>query len=100
MTTRQFKRGEKNKYSLEEKAALGELCKKYKKEYDEKSTEMSKMVNWNNKTKKHADRQPTEGFLARAVCEFYPDLKELKHGGGVTGDIQINDTDMHAPLKS
>ena len=26
--TRQFKRGEKNRYALEEKDALGELCKK------------------------------------------------------------------------
>lgn len=79
MATRQFTRGEKHKYSLDEKVALGELCKKYKKEYDEKSVEMSKMVNWNDKTKKHANRQPHQGFLARAVREFYPDLKKLKH---------------------
>ena len=53
MTTRKFKKGEKEKYSLEEKAALGELCKKYKLEYDAKSLELNKMVNWNDKTKKH-----------------------------------------------
>ena len=79
MTTRQFKRGEKDKYSLEEKAALGELCMKYKKEYNDKCAELNKMVNWNSKTKKHANRQPNEGFLSRAVREFYPDLKDLKH---------------------
>ena len=35
-TDRKLARAEKEKYSLEEKDALGQLCKKCKKEYDAK----------------------------------------------------------------
>ena len=40
------------------KMHLENFVKKHKKEYDAKSAELCKMVNWNDKTKKHANHQP------------------------------------------
>ena len=77
--SRKFVRGKNDKYSLVEKDELGKLCKKYKDEYDAKVDEYKKQVNWNDKMKKHTKKLPREGYLARAVREYYPDLQGLKH---------------------
>ena len=45
--SRKFVRGKNDKYSLVEKDELGNLCKKYKDEYDAKIDEYKKQVNWN-----------------------------------------------------
>ena len=75
--SRKFFRGKNDKYSLVENDELGKLCKKYKDEYDAKVDEYKKQVNWNNKMKKHTKILPREGYLARAVREYYPDLQGL-----------------------
>ena len=46
---RKFIRGQLKKYTLEEKHGLGELCKKYRDEYDAEITETSKKANYNYK---------------------------------------------------
>ena len=52
MDDQKFIRAERGKYSLEEKKALGELCKKSKNEYDAKADKLSKKLNCNDKMKK------------------------------------------------
>lgn len=80
MAERKFIRAERGKYSMEEKEALGKLCKQYKNEFDAKSTELSKkVINYNDKMKKHTKPVPREGYIARAVRDFYPDLRNVKH---------------------
>ena len=53
MAERNFIRAERGKYTLEEKEALGKLCKEYKDEYDLKIKETADKVNYNEKMKKH-----------------------------------------------
>ena len=77
--SRKFAHGKNDKYSLVEKDELRMLCKKYKDEYDAKVDEYKKQVNWNDKMKKHTKKLPREGYLARAVREYYPDLQGPKH---------------------
>ena len=73
--SRKFLRAERGKYSLEERNALGELVKKYKEEYDKQVENSATQINYNAKNEK----TPHEGFIARAVREFYDDLKDVKH---------------------
>ena len=71
MAERKFIRAERGKYSMEEKEALG---------FDAKAAELSKkVINYNNKLKKHTKPIPREGYIGRAVCDFYPDLRNVKH---------------------
>ena len=77
MADRKFSRAERGKYSLEEKEALGKLCEKYKLEFDEKVKSTSKQVNYNEKRKKHTNQTPRDGYVAKAVREFFEDLKTL-----------------------
>ena len=80
MAEQKFIHAERGKYSVEEKEALGKLCKQYKHEFDAKATELSKKVlNYNNKMRKHTKQIPREGYIARAVRDFYPDLRNVKH---------------------
>ena len=59
-SVRKFKRGEKDKYSMEEKMELVKVVQKHKKKYE-------------------ASKNKRGGYLAPAVREFYPDLKKVKH---------------------
>ena len=77
--SRKFLRAERGKYSLEEKNALGELVKKYKEEYYKQVENSAIQINYNGKMRKHTKKTPREGFIARAVGEFYDDLKDVKH---------------------
>ena len=36
-------------------------------------------INYNEKMRKHTKKTPREGFIARAVREFYDDLKDPNH---------------------
>lgn len=83
MADRKFKRGEKEKYSLYEKEELGKLCRKYKEDYDEKVQRHGNHATYNAKRKKHTTPLPQEGYIARAVREYYSDLKDLKHDNPV-----------------
>ena len=44
MAERKFIHAERGKYSMEEKEALGKLCKQYKHEFDAKAAELSKKL--------------------------------------------------------
>ena len=59
---RKFIRAQKDKYTMEEKIELAKLVQQYKEEYE------------NDKSKKQH-----QGYVARAVREFYADLKNAKH---------------------
>ena len=61
------------------KDALGKLCEKYKLEYDKKCKSTSGQVTYNEKRKNHTNRTPWEGYVVKAVREFYSDLKNVKH---------------------
>ena len=71
MAEQKFIRAERGKCSMEEKEALGKLCKQYKHEFDAKAAELS--------MKKHTKPIPREGYIARAVRGFYPDLRNVEH---------------------
>ena len=79
MADRTFNRAKRGKYTLEEKNALGKLCEKYKLEYDEKLNSTSGQITYNEKRKKHTNQTPREVYVAKAVREFYSDLKDVKH---------------------
>ena len=53
------------------------MCVKYKEEYDKKVEENKNAVNYNERRKKHTAKLPREGYLARAVREYYSDLFRL-----------------------
>ena len=76
---RRFSRTDRDKYTLEEKNALVKLCKSYKKEYELSVSENSQIVNYSEKRRKHVKTLPGGGYVARAVREFYSDLKDVKH---------------------
>ena len=78
MADRTFNRAKRGKYTLEEKDALGKLCEKYELEYDEKMNSTSGQITYNEKRKKHTNQIPWEGYVAKAVREFYSDLKDVK----------------------
>ena len=79
MAERKFIHAEGGKYSMEEKKALGKLCKKYKHEFDVRAAELSKKVINYNKMKKHTKPILREGYIARAVRDFYLDLRNVEH---------------------
>ena len=58
---------------------MGNLCKKYKIRYDEKVNSASGQVNFFVSRKKHTNPAHQQGYIAKAVREFYSDLKDVKH---------------------
>ena len=64
---RRFSRTDQYKYTLEEKNALGKLCKSYKKEYELSVSENSQMGKYSEKRRKHVKILPRGGYAARAV---------------------------------
>lgn len=60
---------------MEEKETLGKLCKNYKLKHDKKLNSTSGKVAYNEKRKKHTNQVPWEGNVAKAVREFYSDLR-------------------------
>ena len=90
MAERKFIRAETGKYSMEEKEALGKLCKQYKHESDGKAAELSKkVINCNDKIKKHTKPIPRKVYIARDVRDFYLDLRNVRH----------NDPNLKAAVK-
>ena len=77
--SKKFVRGEKDKYTLAEKEELGKLCKRFKEEYDAKVEQNKDKANWSKRERKHTKMLPKEGYIARAVRAYYPDLQDLKH---------------------
>ena len=55
------------------------LIKKYKSEYDDFVTLNQDRIHYNDKLKRHTEKLPKEEYMARAVREFYLDLKDVKH---------------------
>ena len=76
---RRFSRTDRDKYTLEEKSALGILCKSNKREYELSVSENSQIVNYSEKRRKHVKTLPRGGYVARTVREFYSGLKDVKH---------------------
>ena len=58
------------RFVRDEKTMLGELCRKYKIEYEsEKQQQLSN--NCNPKKRKHCQTLPSTGWASRAIREFY-----------------------------
>ena len=76
---RKFVPSVKGKYSLEEKDALGKLCKQYKEEYEAAVKSDAGKLNYNDKMKMYTKKVPREGYIVKVVHEFYPDLKNARH---------------------
>ena len=77
---------EKNmKYTNEEKFQLGQLCAKFKKEYDESKSGAQEY--WCTKRKKIVQRHAAQkdGYLSRAIREFYKDLANIKESDPTFG---------------
>ena len=60
-------------YSLAEKCELGELCHKYKQEYDHLSANLPKK--WDSRRKAIVQQKPKAGYYARAIRQAFPELK-------------------------
>ena len=73
----------RKQYSLEEKEKLGKLAEKYKNEYNLSHEEQSKLPKeWDRRRKqfvKKTSSQSCGGYLARAVRETFPNLKDANH---------------------
>ena len=79
MAERKFNRVEKDKCSLSEKDELVKLCVKYKEEFNKKIIRNKSTVNFNERQKKHTTKLLWEGYIARAVQEYYKDLEGLRN---------------------
>ena len=49
-----------------------------KEEYDSLVEENKDKVNYDRRLRQHTKILPRDGFIAKAVCEYYDDLKEVK----------------------
>ena len=78
MAQRNFERNKSGKYGLKERTELENLIKKYKEEYDSLVEENKDKVNYDRRLRQHTKILPRDGFIAKAVREFYHDLKEVK----------------------
>ena len=78
-----------NQRCNDEKLALGKLVESYKKEYNAEVRANAGKTKYDEKRKVHVAIKPTWGFVARAVREFYTDLK----------DVQNNDLKFTKALK-
>ena len=72
---RKFVRGGNKKDSLKEKHELRQLIKKYKSEYNDYVTQNQNRIHYNDKLKRHTEKLPKEGYMAKAEQKFYSDLK-------------------------
>ena len=73
----------RKQYTLDEKEKLGRLAEKYKREYKELLEEKTKLPKvWNQRRKKMVPQNAAQsggGYLARAVREAFPSLKNVSH---------------------
>ena len=74
---RTFVRGAKAAYSLEEKEEFKKVIAKCKADYDEKRKKLK--PNWNPKKKTYVTPRVKGGYLATAIRQFYPDLRNKKY---------------------
>ena len=78
MAQRNFEQNKSRKYSLKERTELGNLIKKYKDKYDSLVEENKDKANYDRQLKQHIKILPGDGFIVKAVCEYYDNLKEMK----------------------
>ena len=78
MAQRNFERNKSGKYSLKERTELGNLIKKYKEQYDSLVEENKDKVNYDRQLRQHRKVLPRDGFITKAVREYYDDLKVVK----------------------
>ena len=71
-----FKRSEKESYSIEEKLALCEFVCKCHEEYEAEIKRNTGKTTYDYMLKKHVPIKPKCGYLAKAVREFYRDLAD------------------------
>ena len=74
-----FKRKDRSSYSNQEKLELAELVEKLKEEYDLEVEKNKGKTKYDYKRKCHVPIKPSTGFIAKAVRQFYADLKHAKN---------------------
>ena len=74
-----FKRKDRSSYSNQEKLELAELVEKLKEEYDLEVEKNKGKTKYDYKRKRHVPIKPSTGFIAKAVRQFYGDLKDAKN---------------------
>ena len=74
-----FKRKDRSSYSNQEKLELAELVEKLKEEYDLEVEKIKGKTKYDYKRKRHVPIKPSTGFIAKAVRQFYGDLKNAKN---------------------
>ena len=78
MAKRNFERNKSGKYTLKERTELRNHIKKYKEEYNSLVEENKDKVNYDRQLRQHTKILPRDGLIAKVVCEYYDDLKEVK----------------------
>ena len=71
-----FKRKDRSSYSNQEKLELAEFVEKMKEEYDLEVEKNKEKAKCDYKIKRHVPIKPSTGFTAKAVRQFYGDLKD------------------------
>ena len=74
-----FKRKDRSTYSNQEKLELAELVEKLKEECDLEVEKNKGKTKYDYKRKRHVPIKPSTGFIAKAVRQFYGDLKDAKN---------------------
>ena len=74
-----FKRKDRSSYSNQEKLEFAELVEKLKEEYDLEVEKNKGKTKYDYKRKPHVPIKPSTGFIAKAVRQFYGDLKDAKN---------------------
>ena len=72
-------KGTYNLYSNDGKLQIAELVAEKKEEYDAEVAMNEGKTQYDNKRKKHVAMKPTEGYFAKAVREFYPDIAKVRN---------------------
>ena len=76
---RPFARSDRQSYTNEEKLQLAECVERYKHEYGEEVKKNEGKTRYDARKKKHVPIIPKGGFVAKAVRNFYSDLKDVRN---------------------
>ena len=74
-----FKTKDRSSYSNQEKLELAEWVGKMKEEYDPEIEKNKGKTKYDHERKGHVPIKPSTGFIAKAVRQFFIDLKDAKN---------------------
>ena len=79
MATVVFKNSKKQTRTNEEKLEVVEVVEKYEKMYDAELASLKGKTYFDRRRGKHIDKKPTWGIYAKAIREYYCELRDVKH---------------------